>query len=112
MARPKSPTGSKTGKKNAITTNTEAPVPSTPTVAAEAAPAETLKPTAFKSEARRLEVVKTDPRATVLPINMEEEIRRRAYELSERRGFSSGHETEDWLMAEREVLQRYHQHSA
>jgi hypothetical protein len=43
---------------------------------------------------------------------MEEEIRRRAYELSERRGFTSGHETEDWLMAESEVMQRYRQHSA
>jgi len=81
-------------------------------MAADAASGETPRPVAPKPETRRLEVVKTDPRATVLPINMEEEIRRRAYELSERRGFSSGHETEDWLMAEREVRQRYHQHSA
>jgi hypothetical protein len=112
MARPKSPTGSKTGKKNGITTNSEPTVPSTPAVAAETATAETAKPVTSKPETRRLEVVKADPRATVLPINLEEEIRRRAYELSERRGFSSGHETEDWLMAEREVRQRYQQHTA
>jgi len=48
----------------------------------------------------------------VVPINVEEEIRRRAYELYERRGHSSGHETDDWLVAEKEVMQRYRQHSA
>ena len=30
--------------------------------------------------------------------------------MSERRGFEPGHETEDWLAAEHEVRQRYHQH--
>jgi hypothetical protein len=35
-----------------------------------------------------------------------DEIRRRAYLLSEQRGFEPGHETEDWLNAEREVLGR------
>ena len=44
-----------------------------------------------------------------IPINLEEEIRRRAYELYAERGFSSGHEHEDWLKAEREVKQRYGQ---
>jgi hypothetical protein len=52
---------------------------------------------------------KTDSQASVLPINLEDEIRRRAYELSQHRGFASGHETEDWLQAESEVLQRYRQ---
>jgi len=32
--------------------------------------------------------------------------------LSERRGFESGHEAEDWLAAEREIRQRYRQQSA
>ena len=44
-----------------------------------------------------------------IPINVEDEIRRRAYELYAERGFSSGHEHEDWLRAEREVKQRYGQ---
>jgi hypothetical protein len=44
-----------------------------------------------------------------VPINLEDEIRRRAYKLSQHRGFASGHETEDWLRAENEVLQRYRQ---
>jgi len=35
-----------------------------------------------------------------------DEIRRRAYQLSEQRGFEPGHETEDWLCAEREILGR------
>ena len=65
-----------------------------------------------KETKRILGVVKSDARPNVVPINMEEEIRRRAYELAERRGFSGGHETEDWLTAEREVLQRYRQQSA
>lgn len=46
------------------------------------------------------------------PINVEEEVRRRAYELSEQRGFVPGHEIDDWFLAEKEVMARYRQHSA
>jgi len=46
------------------------------------------------------------------PINVEDEIRRRAYELAEKRGFTPGYENDDWLLAEREVLARYRQQSA
>jgi hypothetical protein len=70
------------------------------------------KRTEAKKATRRPEIVKTEPRANLLPMNLEEEVRRLAYLFSERRGFESGHETEDWLNAEREVRQRYHQHSA
>lgn len=35
-----------------------------------------------------------------------EQIRVRAYELFEQRGGSQGHDLEDWLQAEAEVLQR------
>lgn len=45
----------------------------------------------------------------VFPINLEDEIRRRAYEIFEQRGFMAGDEREDWLQAEREVLARYRQ---
>lgn len=61
---------------------------------------------------RKPEIVKSDARANLLPINVEEEIRRLAYLLSERRGFEPGHEAEDWFTAEREIRQRYRQHSA
>jgi len=33
----------------------------------------------------------------------QEEIARRAYEIFQRRGGSPGHETEDWLQAEKEL---------
>lgn len=61
---------------------------------------------------RKPSIVRNDLRATLVPINVDDEIRRLAYLLSERRGFEPGHETEDWLAAEREIRQRYHQHSA
>ena len=44
-----------------------------------------------------------------IPINVEEEIRRRAFELYEQRGRTPGGEHDDWLVAEREILARYQQ---
>jgi hypothetical protein len=35
--------------------------------------------------------------------NLEEEVRRRAYELYERRGREDGHDLDDWLRAEAEI---------
>jgi hypothetical protein len=64
-----------------------------------------------KTSTRKPSIVKTD-RANLLPINVDDEIRRLAYLMSERRGFEPGHENEDWLAAEREVRQRYRQQSA
>lgn len=57
-------------------------------------------------------IVKSETRPNVVPINLEDEIRRLAYLMAERRGFEPGHESEDWFTAEREVRQRYHQQSA
>jgi hypothetical protein len=37
---------------------------------------------------------------------LEDEIRRRAYELYEQRGREDGRDLEDWLLAEEEVAQR------
>jgi Protein of unknown function (DUF2934) len=65
-----------------------------------------------KTSTRKPAIVKSELRPNVVPINLEDEIRRLAYLLAERRGFQPGHEAEDWLSAEREVLQRYHQHTA
>jgi hypothetical protein len=66
-----------------------------------------------KKIAAKPEIVKSDLRANIVPINVEEEIRQLAYLMSERRGFEPGHEADDWFAAEREVRQRYHhQHSA
>jgi Protein of unknown function (DUF2934) len=41
------------------------------------------------------------------PLDLESEIRRRAYQLYEERGCTPGHESEDWILAEREIVSRY-----
>ncbi len=64
------------------------------------------------SDPRKFEVVKTESRKNLVPINLEDEIRRRAYEIYEQRGSSAGSEADDWFAAEREVRQRYQQQSA
>lgn len=56
--------------------------------------------------------VKAEFKQNVVPINLEDEIRRRAYEIFEERGRVAGDEHEDWLRAEREVVARYRQQSA
>ena len=61
-----------------------------------------------KSQSRP-EIVK---RPSVVPFSLEEEIRRRAFELDEQRGASFGSETDDWLVAEREILDRYQERRA
>jgi hypothetical protein len=117
MAKAKSP--KKTNGKETVTpTSVGLPVSDTSVTPAEAiaaAPqAETnaIRKTATKKAAPKPELVRNDARATVLPINLDEEIRRFAYLLSERRGFAPGHEAEDWLAAENEIRQRYHQQGA
>jgi hypothetical protein len=42
-------------------------------------------------------------------INLDEEIRRRAYELYLERGGATGDQHQDWLTAEREILARHKQ---
>ncbi len=51
----------------------------------------------------------TSPRKnrTFVPETLEEEIRRRAYELYEQRGCTPGNESEDWLRAEQEIVARH-----
>jgi hypothetical protein len=101
----------KPSKKNngeaSVTPGTATPTPETTTSAAGVTNMEPAKkPTIVASKPR------IDGRANLVPINVEDEVRRLAYLLSERRGFQPGHETEDWLSAEREIRERYHQQSA
>ena len=79
--------------------------------AIESSVTETFSPE-LKRSVRQPAIVKGEARATVVPINLDDEIRRLAYLMSERRGFEPGHETDDWLAAEHEVRLRYRQHSA
>ncbi len=102
MAKPRGP---RKTNGEAGTTPVEPRSVAVETHATEPVAAETKRPSLRPS------IVKND-RANVLPINLDDEIRRLAYLLSERRGFEPGHEADDWFTAEREVRQRYHQHSA
>ncbi len=51
-------------------------------------------------------------KASVLSADVQEEIRRRAYELFLQRGGKHGHDAEDWARAEAEVLARFRERSA
>ncbi len=113
MAKPRAPK-----KQNGATAVPTTTVPSAEVVTAtvpqvETSAIATQTPTAqVKKAPMKPSIVKNEIRANLVPINVEEEIRRLAYLLSERRGFEPGHEAEDWLAAEREIRQRYHQQSA
>jgi hypothetical protein len=103
MARSKSRTGSKTAPNDAEAT----PVaPANTVLAPETAGGENGKSNA------RPRMVKSAPRPSMVPFSLQEEIRRRAYELYKQRGPSSGSEMDDWLVAEREILERYQEHRA
>jgi hypothetical protein len=124
MARSKSTSGGKSNRFNP-NTNQEQPNNSNPagvpdvnaaeagTTAAEAAAEVKVAPEPWK-----MGVVKNEPRknaapaVNLLPINLEDEIRRRAYELYQQRGTAPGSEAGDWLDAEREIKQRYRKQSA
>lgn len=113
MAKPKVPKKTNKTKDTTITSSPPLPEATMETAAASAAsPATETRKTETRKAARKPEIVRSEPRANLVPINLEDEIRSLAYLLSERRGFESGHETEDWLTAEREVRERYQQHSA
>ncbi len=133
MARPKSTSG----KTRTIKTQTGATVPAS-TPVENNVPAAMVEPTKVKPEiktspeiredpkpvierdlkpearveTKMFELRKTDSRNNVVPINLEDEIRRRAYELYQQRDPWAGSEAEDWFNAEREILQRYRQQSA
>jgi hypothetical protein len=111
MAKPKFPKKSN-GAKETATSSPSLDATLAPEQPLAAAPVTETKKTETRKAARKPEIVKTEPRANLVPINLEDEIRRLAYLLSERRGFEPGHDAEDWLAAEREIRQRYHQHSA
>ena len=115
MAKPKFPRKTNDAKETAPATTSAAPVSDAivaPAEAMAAPPVTATRKTETKKPARKPEIVKTEPRSNLVPINLEDEIRSLAYLLSERRGFEPGHEAEDWLAAENELRHRYHQHRA
>ena len=127
MPRSKSIWDSKTSRttetNEQTVTDKGASSPELNTVAGQAMPAESKPEAKVTSEAkgiatarvapdRKLEVVKGEARKNLVPINLDDEIRKRAFELYQQRGAGPGGEAEDWLNAEREVRQRYRQQSA
>jgi len=128
MAKPRAPKKNVGGQVTVPAEITPTPVPTesaatatAPVHATQASQPETLQTEQKTTEPRKAEpkringkpeIVKTESRSNLVPINMDEEIRRFAYLLPERRGFDPGHEAEDWLAAETEIRQRYHQQSA
>lgn len=50
--------------------------------------------------------------AVMPPVNLEEDVRRRAYEIYEERGGQHGLDQDDWYRAEQEVAARYGRRSA
>ena len=45
-----------------------------------------------------------DVQSTESPLDFQEQVRRRAFELYEQRGREEGHELDDWLQAESETV--------
>ena len=114
MAKAKSNSGSKSNRtsKETNVANNPAPIPDLNAVATEPVLGDIKPANEARPEPRKFEIRKTEPRKNVVPINLEDEIRRRAYELYLQREPGTGSEAEDWLIAEHEVMQRYHQQSA
>jgi hypothetical protein len=75
----------------------------------------TPKPKAEKVENKVLQMPETAAAANGKgnsnhsAVDVESEIRRRAYELYESRGYADGQAEQDWIRAEREVLARQSQ---
>ena len=68
--------------------------------APKAAPKSTVKPTAFGNP------VNNSARADISPDELRKLISEAAYFRAKQRGFAPGHEDEDWIQAEAEVMRR------
>ena len=55
---------------------------------------------------RRTSTPDTEPQITRDVQDLTEQIRQRAYELYELRGRADGHELDDWLLAESQLIQK------
>ena len=90
----------KTPSTNSTKTNGEAVSPSV-------TPVNPVNPSVSPEPVAEFRKAAAETRKNIVPINLEDEIRRRAYELWEQHGCVDGHENEHWLVAEREVRERY-----
>lgn len=77
----------------------------------------TPKPKAEKTETKVLQMPETaaangNGNGNHSAVDVESEIRQRAYELYESRGYADGQAEQDWIQAEREVRERQQKHTA
>jgi len=56
----------------------------------------------------QMPTLSTGTRATESPADIQEQVRRRAFELYEQRGREDGHDLDDWLQAESELAPQYY----
>jgi hypothetical protein len=67
---------------------------------------------------RKPKLVTSSPKATAALVerapstNLEEAVRSRAYSIYEQRGYQHGHDLDDWLIAEAEVVGKAYAQSA
>ena len=54
----------------------------------------------------RMPTLPTETRAIESPVDIQEQVSRRAFELYEQRGREDGHHLDDWLQAESELAQQ------
>jgi hypothetical protein len=66
----------------------------------------TIKPKAEKKVLQMPEAINGNG-STSPALNLESEIRVRAYEIYAQRGYTNGREADDWFEAEREVIARH-----
>lgn len=109
---PRKSNGNTTTRSKKTTFSTDsAPVPSTPVqAAAEVAKLEVLKPEAAKTEVKenkQATIVAASRTSAATHTNLDEEIRRRAYELYLQRNGKAGDPNRDWFLAESEVRARH-----
>ena len=55
----------------------------------------------------QIPTLSTGTRAAESSVDIQEQVRRRAFELYEQRGREDGHDLEDWLQAESELAPQY-----
>ena len=56
----------------------------------------------------QISTLSTGTRAAESPVDMQEQVRCRAFELYEQRGRVHGHDLDDWLQAESELAPQYY----
>lgn len=74
--------------------------------------AKTSRTSKAKAENKVLQMPENGGNGNIDRAGLEPEIRQRAYELYEQRGYTNGRAEQDWFEAEQQVLARHAKHTA